>query len=37
MRGYVSYECVSYRYVRVNVVAMDAWKHECVDVVAIDA
>jgi len=27
MRGYVSYECVSYEYVRVNVVAMNAWKH----------
>jgi len=26
--GYVSYRCVSYGYVRVDVVAMDAWKHE---------
>jgi len=39
MRGYVSYGCVSYGYVRVDVVAMNAWKHgsmeiwkhECVD------
>jgi len=37
--GYVSYGCVSYEYVRVDVVAinawkhgsMEAWKHECVD------
>jgi len=27
MRGYVSYGCVSYGYVRVDVVAMNAWKH----------
>jgi len=25
--GYVSYRCVSYGYVRVDVVAMNAWKH----------
>jgi len=28
MRGYVSYGCVSYGYVRVDVVAMNAWKHK---------
>jgi len=31
MRGYVSYGCVSYEYVRVNVVAMNAWKHESME------
>jgi len=25
--GYVGYGCVSYGYVRVDVVAMNAWKH----------
>jgi len=28
MRGYMSYECVNYEYVRVNVIVMNAWKHE---------
>jgi len=37
MRGYVSYGCVSYGYERVDVVAMNAWKHECVNMRAMDA
>jgi len=31
MREYVSYRCVSYKYVRVNVVAINAWKHESIN------
>jgi len=31
MRGYVSYGCVSYEYVRVNVVAINAWKHKSIN------
>jgi len=31
MRGYVSYGCVIYEYVRVYVFAMNAWKHESME------